>query len=369
MLRIEIELAVPADDPELRELQSRLSMPGPYQITYLREPSFFKALDVEGRFHQTIVGREQKNKTIVGWGNRSVKSVHINGVPRDIGYLSGLRTLGQYDNVFTILRAYKKLRQLHRDGRTEFYLTTILDANTRAKKILTSGLRGLPTYQAHGQLHCKAIILDRVFSMGKSSGVLLRSATRDDLPSILNLLHEQGREKQFYPVYQAEDISSSGGLLPGLRVEDLMLALQGDDLVGMVGVWNQQSFRASRVTGYARWLAAGRPLYNVWARLNKLPILPNPGTILNYFYLSLIAVRNDDHDIFQKLLNEIMLKYQGRYDFMMAGLHSSHPLFPVLRKLKGADYISQLYLVYWPDGVKAVFALDDRPVYLELGAL
>ncbi len=369
MSSVKIDLATPADDEELRALQSRSSMPGPCRISYLRDPSFFKALNVEGHFHQTIVGRDQTKGSVIGWGNRSVKTVYVNGEQKDIGYLSGLRFTGQYNNVFTILRGYEKLRQLHEDGRVEFYITTILDHNISAQNMLTLGKRKLPTYHEFGKFHCKAISLTRTPLKNKEKGLLLRPATSNDLQPILNFLNQEGRKKQFYPVYRTDNFDSVEGLLTGLRVEDLVLAFRDNTLVGVAGAWNQQSFRASLVTGYSGWLSAGRPLYNLWALLGGYPTLAKPGTKLNYFTLSLIAVRNDNHDVFKSLINSLLLLYRGRYKFMMAGLHSSHPLLPVLLEMKGMDYGSCLYLVYWRDGKNAVARLDGRPVYLELGAL
>lgn len=368
MRHIKIELADPSDDEALRILQSQSSMPGVYRLSYLRDPSFFKALDVEGFFHQTIVGRDQINGAIVGWGNRSVRLAYVNGKQQEIGYLSGLR-LAEDNNVFAMFRGYEKLRQLHQDGRTGFYLTTILNRNTRAQKFLTSGKRGLPQYHQYGQLHCKAVSLAQSLCKVKNGQVLLRSATGDDLQEILELIHTEGRGKQFYPVYRADDFFAADGPLTGLAVEDLLLAFSGNRLVGVVGAWDQQALRAVRVAGYAPWLAAGRPLYNLWARLNRYPTLPRPGTKLNSFYLSLVAVQNDDPEIFKNLLNGLMLRNRDRYDLMLAGLHESHPLLPVLKKLKGNEYRSQLYLVFWQDGAEVVSRLDERPVYLELGTL
>lgn len=369
MRHVKIELASPSDDEALRLLQSQSSMPGVYRLSYLRDPSFFKALDVEGVFHQTIVGRDQTNGAIVGWGNRSVRPAYVNGKQQEIGYLSGLRFSGGYDNIFAMLRGYKKLRQLHQDSRAGFYLTTVLNRNTRAQKFLTSGQRELPQYHDYGQLHCKAVSLSQALFKVKKGEVFLRQATGDDLQDILEFIHDEGQKKQFYPVYQAEDFFAPEGPLTGLAVHDLLLAFSGNRLVGVAGAWDQQSLRAVKVAGYARWLAAGRPVYNLWARLNRYPILPSPGKKLNCFYLSLVAVHNDDPEIFKNLLNGLMLRNRNRYDLMMAGLHNSHPLMHVLKKLKGNNYRSQLYLVFWQDGAKAVSMLEERPVYLELGTL
>lgn len=369
MSNVKIEMASLSDDKELRTLQSQSSMPGPCRISYLRDPSYFKALNVEGHFHQTIIGRDQTNGSIIGWGNRTIKTTYVNGEQKDIGYLSSLRFIGQYNNVFTMLRGYNKLRQLHKDGRADFYLTTILNHNTPAQNLLTCGTRNLPKYHDIGQFHCKAISLSRIPFQDIRKDFYLRSATQKDLRNILNFLNKEGRKKQFYPVYRADDFDSTEGLLKGLAPDNLVVAIRDNKLIGVAGAWNQKSFRAGLVKGYSGWLTIGRPLYNLWACLSGYPLLDKPGTILNFFTLSLIAVQNDNHDVFRSLINKLIRQNRNRHDFMIAGLHSSHPLLPVLHEMKGMDYGSRLYTVYWQDGKKTAAGLDGRPVYLELGAL
>lgn len=366
---VKIELASPADDEQLKKLQAGSSMPGPYQISYLREPSFFKALHVEGTVNQVIVGRDSGSGSVIGWGNRSIKQVYVNDEKKEIGYLSGLRFVSRYNNVFTLMRGYEKLHQLHEDGRAPFYLTTILDHNLPAQKLLLSGKRKLPRYHNAGQFHCKAVNLARIPCKKINSEASVRFATHEDLDRVIQFLNQEGRKKQFYPVYSADDFLAEQGLLTDLSVADLALAIEDGNIVGVVGAWNQQAFRASRVAGYSGWLRFFRPLYNLWASLSNYPALSKPGTVLNYFALSTIAVCDDNQDIFRALIGALVNKYREKHDFMMVGLHDSHPLLPVLLEMPGIDYKSQLFLVYWPDGAQVMDIIDGRPVYLELGSL
>ena len=57
MSGIEIDLARPSDDAELRRILRETPTPGEISISFQREPSFFEASDVEGPFHQTVVAR------------------------------------------------------------------------------------------------------------------------------------------------------------------------------------------------------------------------------------------------------------------------------------------------------------------------
>jgi hypothetical protein len=47
-------------------------------------------------------------------------------------------------------------------------------------------------------------------------------------------------------------------------------------------------------------------------------------------------------------------------------LGTSHPLYPVARRLRSVRFHSHLYTVHWePDSL----ALDDRPIALDVGRL
>jgi len=93
MSRYRFELATPADDGELRAVLAATPMPGSIAVSFHREPSYFGAAVVDGRFRQTLAARDQQTRRIVGVASRSVGPRYVNGQPADVGYLSGLRVL------------------------------------------------------------------------------------------------------------------------------------------------------------------------------------------------------------------------------------------------------------------------------------
>src|ERR1700726_345519 len=64
---IEISIATPADDAELRELLRNSPVPGPISVTFEREPSFHNSCHVRGDF-QVAVGRDRATGKIIGLG-------------------------------------------------------------------------------------------------------------------------------------------------------------------------------------------------------------------------------------------------------------------------------------------------------------
>jgi len=368
--QVRVELAKPSDDMGLRKVFRETPMPGAVQIAYLREPSFFEALQVEGWYNEVLIGRDDENGCMVGLGTRSIKTAFINGHRSPLGYLSSLRLAEEYRGGTNLARGYRILRERHQDGRTKLYVTTIMEDNTVARKILTSHRAGLPAYHDYGQFCCMAISLQQKLRSASSKALEIRLATREEVPAIIEFWQQEGTRKQFFPEYSAADLLSSEGLLRGLELEDIFLAFSGEELVGTMAAWDQKSFRQSVVRGYNRRLTFLRLPYNGVARLLGYPILPRPGSTLDYFNLSLICIQEDDPQVFGSLLAQMIRRYQSRYSLFMAGLHERDPLLPVLRQYHHFPYVSRLYVVCWEDGQEDFENLDDwRVPYLELGAL
>jgi hypothetical protein len=368
--RVRGEHAKPSDDMELRKVLHEMPMPGAVQIAYLREPSFFEALQVEGRYNEVLIGRDDETERIVGLGSRSIKTAFINGRRSPLGYLSSLRLAEEYRGGTNLARGYRILREWHQDGRTKLYVTMIMEDNIIARQLLTSRRAGLPAYHDYGRFCGMAISLRQKLKFVASKTLEIRPATLEDVTAIIEFWQQEGARKQFFPEYSAADLLSYEGLLRGLELKDIFLAFSEEELVGTVAAWDQRSFRQSVVRGYNRRLKFLRIPYNGVARLMGYPILPRPGSNMDYFNLSLVCIREDDPHVFGSLLSQMIKRYQSRYSLFMVGLHERDPLLPVLWQYRHFPYASRLYVVCWEDGEEDFSNLDDwRIPYLELGAL
>jgi hypothetical protein len=234
---------------------------------------------------------------------------------------------------------------------------------------LTSGRGGLPRYQDLGQFRCAAIGLRNVNGLGGGS-VEIRNAGPADAGRLIDVLNAQGRLRQFFPVYTEADFGPSGQLLAGLEWKDVFLAVRSGEIIGVMAAWDQRAFRRWRISGYATWLRMARAPLNLAARFRRMPLLPEPGMPLRYFFLSLVCIRDDDVDVFSALLGEVMRQREQGYDFFVAGLHERDPLVRRLMAYPHFPLHSRLYAVAWDNGVEAVRDLDPALApYLEPGSL
>jgi hypothetical protein len=371
MSRYQFELATPAEDADLRHIMAATPMDGSIVVSFRREPSYFDAAVVEGRFRQIVAARDTQTGRVVGFGSRSISTKFINGVPTPIGYLSNLRLLPEHRSLGLIARGYRYFRELHEDGRTKLYLTTIAAQNRKALDLLTSGRAGLPHYQPAGDFHTFAIPTGARWSHPlPPEGIEVREATAEDGPWILEVVKSQGRRRQFFPEYQLQDFADDQGLLRGIGLSDLRLAMDGHDIVGMAAIWNQQRFRQTVIDSYRGTLRYGRGLLDLAAKLLDRPRLPHPGSQIRAVNVALPLVSRDDPEVFAALISRLLRDVSHQEaDYLLIGIHESDPLLPVVRSFRGRCYTTRLFLVTWDDGSDLAGSLDGRPLYLELGAL
>ncbi len=144
---------------QLCRLMKDIPLPGNIQVAFGRDPDFFLGLSIEGKINQAIVAIEEDK--VIGMGCRSIKPMYINGQMANFGYLSGLRGSDASKSTTALARGFRFLRGLHEDKRTPAYITTIIDDNVYAKKLLESGRAGLPRYIDLGKYYTFAINMNR----------------------------------------------------------------------------------------------------------------------------------------------------------------------------------------------------------------
>jgi hypothetical protein len=368
MSRYRFDLATDADDADLRRVLAETPMPGRIAVSFRREPSYFAAAEVDGRFRQVVAAREMDSGRIVGFGSRSVSQRYVNGLPTPIGYLSSLRLMAAHRNRGLVARGYAYFRRLHADGRAPLYLTTIAEGNTLALTLLTSARAGLPRYNPAGRFLTAAIPVNPHRRAGSCERPAVRTATLDDRPAVLDFLHRVGRRRQFFPFYGEDDLFTPAGALRGLRPDDVLLATRDGSMVGTLAAWDQSTFRQTVVHDYSVPLRWVRPVYNAWAQWTGRGRLPGAGDPFRYLYAALPVVEDDDPAVFDSLLDSALARCNN-VDYLLVGLHESDPLLPVLRRRPATWYTTHLFHVCWDDGEPVRQSLDGRPPYLELGSL
>lgn len=364
-----VDLATPADDPEIRRLLRDNPMDGAIRVSLEREPNAFLAAAVEGEPHSTVVAREPSTGRIVGMGSRAVWNAFVNGAPCRLGYLSQLRVDRSFRGRRRLLAAgYAALRSLRGPDEAPFDVTSIIADNETARRLLASEVPGLPRYRELSGF--VSLVLPAMRRSRKRSPVRIEPGLPSWMPEVADCLARNRKRYQAAPFFTAAELLSperSRGLGP----QDFRLALVDGRVVGCLALWDQSGFKQVVVRGYAPRLARWRPWINRLSWALGTPRLPDPGQPLPHAYVSHVAVNDDDPEIFQALAESAHAEAcRRRYAYVVIGFAAGHPWLPWLeRRFRPRRYESVLYTVDWGEGAAAVAALDGRLPHVEAALL
>lgn len=365
--RYQFELARnPQDDDALRAVVRETSMAGPIELSFRREPDFFRAAGAGNHATTVLLARHRDTGRVVSTATFGLRRAFVDGREQSIGYLNSLRLLPEARGTTVLARGYHYLRRHHS---TPYSITTILDGNREARRILASGRAGLPVYCEAGRLHTFLLPL-YCRHAAPASAPATRLATSADIPRALDTLNSCNSAYQFAPCYHPNDFVEPSQLLPGLHPGNVRLYQDGRNFLGTFAVWDQSAFKQTVVTGYSGWTRFSRPAITLAARLGLAPPLPAIGHPLSCLYAALLSSRDSDPEVFRRLLQTELAFWSRRgYTYLILGLCDGHPFLPAVEKLSAMTLVSTLYLVYWSDAVPPQLPSACRIRHLEVATL
>jgi hypothetical protein len=372
---LHFELVDDSEESQLRALLRETPLGGDIEATLRREPRYFDGSVVEGPFHQVLAARRGQqdsggSEPIVAMATRSVRMRYVGGIATPVGYLGGLRIRESARKGLVIARGFQKLRELHEDGRTDFYLTTVTEGNTAAIEALTKGRADLPSYHELGR-YFTFILPTHSWQIPRRDPTLqIRSLQENELPELVAFLNREGKSRLFFPVLDERDFLTKASTYRDLSLDQILCAWRAGRIVGTLAAWDQSAFKQSHVeryTGHWRW---SRLFYNPLAKCLRLPQFPAPGDRLRNVMLALPVIENSDPAVWQQLLPQVQqLPVTKRNDSLALGLFERDPLVPFVRRSAVHCYETRLYVVSWAPEKVQPEQFDGRNVYLELGCL
>jgi hypothetical protein len=366
-----LRLATRADDGDLRRLLRESPVGGEIHLTFEREPDFFLAPDAEGVTQHTVIARDPSDGRLVGMGSRSILEAFVNGEPRRLGYLSQLRLAPACRGRRRLLAGgYALLRGTRAPDEAPFDITTIVADNRAARRLLVTGVPGLPTYRPLETIVTLLVPAARRGPGRPPAGLAIERGSAARLPEIVACLDRNRRRLQFAPRWSAADAGAHVPE-PGPRAEDFLLAVGRTGVAGCVALWDQSAFKQVVVRGYGKRLARLRPWLNRVSGILGMPRLPEPGQRLSHAFLSHLAVDDDSVAIFAALIDAARdLARSLEHEGLVLGLASRNPfLGEMRRRFRARRYVSLLCAVHGDDGRRAVEALDDRIPHPEAALL
>jgi hypothetical protein len=347
------KLATEADDADIRWLLRENPMPGRISLSLEREPDYFADAHLPGTEKQTIIAPE--NGRVVCVGSCTTRLRYVNGQPRRVGYLGGLRLDASVAGRFDILRrGYRFFREVEGGHPPGLRFTSIASDNARALKFLERRLPGMPLYEPL----CDFVTLllpvprpERQSPTRRVGVVPKRQAgleTGAPKPGQL-LLSAHPTDQQLAPLWSDEELAALEPL--GLSAPDCVFIGDGAEPEASAALWDQRSFKQTVIRGYSPWLKLVRPCFNFFAPLLGEARLPAVGEVLNHAFVSHLAVSPDQPALLVGLLERLMSRASHQnIERLTLGFAANDPrLATVRQRFRGREYHSRLYSVRWPD--------------------
>ncbi len=365
-MAITIRIGTPTDNPKIHDLISKITMPGPAQMCFQRNPDFFVGAKVIGdEFVLTVADDDERPEVLAGLTVISGRELFISGQKRRV-YYSGdtrvdpfYRRRGIASNLFVEQKKHRSTEDLLQG--------IVLKENTAPLDAAANSADGVLFRYWISHTIETSFIFTRKVTPRIPKGVSVRAASKADLPAMQAFFDSEAPRRNGYPVYDMAKMAAGDPYYAGLKVEDYALALRDGQIIGMLAGWNQKAYKQTRVVGFKPIIRAIRPLYNLYVSLAGGFKLPAVGGVLNYLSIYNILIANDDKAVFQGLIDWVMANQGKAYDALALGITHGDPLETVPRGYKRQKlFSSHFWLSYGEDPRPGI---DNRPLYVELGRL
>ena len=349
-LRYDIRLACEEDSSALLQLINDTPQEGSIKLNFERQPNFFHATDITTSEAEVWLMEDLHNDRLVASFSIGKREVYVNGKKRLTRYGNDLRIHQDYKGGRTLFRLFKKYKELMQD---EWMQTVILDENKASIDTVGSGRLSLPTYHHAGQFITHMVALNKSYAQPSQQ---VRRATSNDISEIQKFFDNQAKNKEFYPCYNFSRIGSEDAYYRNLNINDYFLYFTNHELSGVVGTWNQKSFKQTRFLSYHGSIKFLRHISNISSKLWGGLSLPSAGELANYISLHSILVKDNQPKILNTLLTNILFEYRSSaYDALIIGFDKRDPLHEALQGFKSHTLISNHYLASY----------GDKPEYLQ----
>ena len=356
-----------SDNDGLVALAGACPMVGDLTLRIDRRPDFFTLNKLEGERWRVAVA--ERDGALVGCAAFSERNVFVNGEEMRTGYAGDLKVHPDHRNtkIADDLSLWAEAACADLPPTAPAVITVL--AGNRAMERRLSGPRGVPRFRKIGTIrsHSIPILWKRGKPRRSMASMPTRNAELRDLPPMIELWSRVARERQLAPVLTPRSLGEWISNAPGLSISRYRLAhSESGELLGFVGVWDQQSFKQLTVVGYSRRLAAVRRAFNVVAPIVGAEPLPGPAFPLRCATALHVCVPGDRPDVLRALLVDAHndLRSSG-FSFLNIGLDVTDPLSSALGGLFAQPTDVSAYMLAERSGI-APETLDARPLHYEI---
>jgi hypothetical protein len=226
--------------------------------------------------------------------------------------------LEEYRGSRLLYLGIKKLNNILEKSSEKINFTTIISDNFYAQKVISTSRVGLPNYVNVGvnkTFAIKPTKKNRYNSLSKIK--IQRGIDGFSIEEIISFINENGKKKDFFPVFSKEILENLTSL--NFNLNSMYVAYTEKKLLGVIGCWNQAEFKQTIVKGLSLKYKLLRYINNYFlTHIYDTPIITNVGKKIKAFYLNYIVIKENDKDVFRQMIDAISNDYSSKdYNYFL----------------------------------------------------
>lgn len=288
-----IREATLADDQALRALIAVPMTTKGVQISFQREPSYFKASDILYRHKLHVVIEDTEHQKNVACYSNGHRPCYVDKAIQNVRYASDLRVDPNYRGKSLVKVLGRHVKQILHEP--DFSQMIIFNDNYAARAAIQTGKSGIPDYYDEGLIETltlthlgnkrtiKAFLNHRTET--EMSEMKSCQARPEHITAMNRFIAEMSQHYNFIPAYNFAELHAGHPYFSGLQLSDFQLYFQDGKLVGMFGLWDQHTIKQTKILHYSSAIGLIRPIYNVLTKVTKGMPLPKLGDSVRYHVL------------------------------------------------------------------------------------
>ncbi|ELW93005.1 hypothetical protein AB0T70_08780 [Acinetobacter baumannii] len=302
-----------ADDEALRELIAVPMTTKGIQISFQREPSYFKASDILYRHKLHVVIEDTESQKKVACYSNGYRPCYINRNIQNLRYAGDLRVDHSYRGKSLVKVLGKHVKQtMHEPNYSQMI---IFDDNHAARAAIQTGKTGMPDYYDEGLIETLSLtdlgakrkitaFLKQNSQQSHLQEIRTCTAKAEHVPAMNQFIADMAEFYNFIPAYNFEELAQGHRYFSGMKLSDFSLYFKGEKLVGMFGLWDQHSIKQTKILNYSSAIAVLRPVYNLLTPMTKGMRLPKLGDSIQYHVLHTLMCHPQDLALHHKMLED-----------------------------------------------------------------
>jgi hypothetical protein len=368
------------DEQALRNLVAVPITTRGISMSFQREPSYFKASDVVYIKKLHVVIEDIEKKQIVACYSNGTRQCYINGSIHDSRYICDLRVDqdSRGKSLVKMLAQHVKLT-MHNPN---FSQLIIFEDNHAARAAIQTGKTEMPDYYNEGLIETFTMTgiknKDNIINFLKNNKQNKKNSNPDEIsiiqaqiqhiPLMNKFIQEMSNYFNFIPVYNFEDLLKESSFYRGLNISDFSLYFKNKKLVGMFGLWDQHSFKQTKVLNYRKLIQIIRPFYNLYADLTNNITIPKKGNDFKYHLLHTLLCDPEDLFLHNKMiLDALNISSQNGIGVISFTLSHKDPRHLLNAYYKGEKLIGMHGFISFQQDPSTI--IDEKIPYLEIGRI